>query len=154
VVASVIQLTLALAVMIGLAWQVTLVTLMLLPIFVLLARRMGCRITDLRREAVELNASMGNQMTERFSAPGAVLAKLSGRPEEETREFAERASRPREIGVRSAMVSRVFVATLSLASALAQALIYGLGGYLAVTGTVAPGTVVVLALLLTSSTRP
>jgi ABC-type multidrug transport system fused ATPase/permease subunit len=97
---------------------------------------------------------MGNQMTERFSAPGATLVKLFGRPDEEAQEFGERAERIRDIGVRTAMVSRVFVAALSLVSALAQALVYGLGGWLAVTGRIEPGTVVTLALLLTRLYTP
>src|SRR5919109_666484 len=142
VLSNVIQLTLALAVMITLAWQVTLLALLLLPIFVLPARRMGRRIADLRREAADLNAAMSNQMTERFSAPGATLVKLFGRPEEEAREFGERAGRVRDLGVRTAMVSRVFVTALSLVSALAQALVYGLGGYLAVTGVIEAGPLV------------
>jgi len=154
VLSNVIQLTLALAVMIGLAWQVTILALVLLPIFVLPARRMGRRIADLRRESADLNAQMSSRMTERFSAPGATLVKLFGRPEEEAREFGERAERVRDIGVRTAMVSRVFVTALSLVSALAQALVYGLGGYLAVTGAIAPGTVVTLALLLTRLYTP
>jgi ABC-type multidrug transport system fused ATPase/permease subunit len=140
--------------MISLAWQVTLLALLLLPIFVLPARRMGRTIADLRRESADLNASMSTQMTERFSAPGATLVKLFGRPEEEAREFGERAERVRDIGVRTAMVSRVFVTALSLVSALAQALVYGLGGYLAVTGQIEPGTVVTLALLLTRLYTP
>lgn len=154
VLSNVIQLTLALAVMIGLAWQVTLLALVLLPMFVLPARRMGPRIAALRRDAADLNASMSSQMTERFSAPGATLVKLFGRPEEEAREFGGRADRVRDIGVRTAMVSRVFVTALSLVSALAQALVYGLGGYLAVTGAIPPGTVVTLALLLTRLYTP
>src|SRR5918996_698853 len=148
VLSNSIQLALALGVMITLAWQVTLLALVLLPIFVIPARRFGRRLADLRREAADLNAGMGNQMTERFSAPGATLVKLFGRPEEEVQEFGERAERVRDIGVRTAMVSRVFVTALSLVSALAQALVYGLGGYLAVTGAIEPGTVVTLALLL------
>ena len=140
--------------MIGLAWQVTVLALVLLPIFVLPARRMGRRIADLRRESADLNAQMSSRMTERFSAPGATLVKLFGRPEEEAREFGDRAERVRDIGVRTAMVSRVFVTALSLVSALAQALVYGLGGYLAVTGAIAPGTVVTLALLLTRLYSP
>ncbi|WP_214370043.1 ABC transporter ATP-binding protein [Pseudonocardia sp. H11422] len=151
---NVIQLALALVVMITLAWQVTLLALILLPIFVLPARRMGRTIADLRRESANLNAGMSTQMTERFSAPGATLVKLFGRPEEESREFGERAERVRDIGVRTAMVSRVFVTALSLVSALAQALVYGLGGYLAVTGQIAAGTVVTLALLLTRLYTP
>ncbi|HVL85269.1 MAG TPA: ABC transporter ATP-binding protein [Pseudonocardia sp.] len=154
VLSNVIQLVLALAVMITLAWQVTLLALLLLPVFVLPARRMGRRIADLRREAAELNAGMGSQMTERFSAPGATLVKLFGRPQEEADEFGARAVRIRDIGVRTAMVSRVFVTALSLVSALAQALVYGLGGYLAVTGRIEPGTVVTLALLLSRLYTP
>jgi ABC-type multidrug transport system fused ATPase/permease subunit len=154
VLSNSVQLALALGVMISLAWQVTLLALLLLPIFVLPARRMGRTIADLRRESADLNAGMSTQMTERFSAPGATLVKLFGRPEEETREFGERAERVRDIGVRTAMVSRVFVTALSLVSALAQALVYGLGGYLAVTGQIEPGTVVTLALLLTRLYTP
>ncbi len=154
VVSNVIQLTLAVAVMITLAWQVTLLALVLLPIFVIPARRMGRRIADLRRDAADLNAGLSNQMTERFSAPGATLVKLFGRPEDEIAEFADRAVRIRDIGVRTAMVSRVFVTALSLVSALAQALIYGLGGWLAVTGRIEAGTVVTLALLLTRLYSP
>ncbi|HYH30307.1 MAG TPA: ABC transporter ATP-binding protein [Pseudonocardia sp.] len=154
VLSNSIQLALALGVMITLAWQVTLLALVLLPIFVLPARRFGRRLAELRREAADLNAGMGNQMTERFSAPGATLVKLFGRPEEEAAEFGERAERVRDIGVRTAMVSRVFVTALSLVSALAQALVYGLGGWLAVTGRLEPGTVVTLALLLTRLYTP
>ena len=154
VLSNVIQLTLALAVMITLAWQVTLLALLLLPVFVLPARRMGRTIADLRRESADLNAGMSTQMTERFSAPGATLVKLFGRPDEEAADFGARAQRVRDIGVRTAMVSRVFVTALSLVSALAQALVYGLGGYLAVTGRIEPGTVVTLALLLTRLYTP
>lgn len=154
VVANVIQVTLALAVMIGLAWQVTLLALVLLPIFLIPARRMGRRIAALRRESAELNAAMNTQMTERFSAPGATLVKLFGDPEKEARAFGEHAQRVGDIGVRTALVSRAFVTALSLVSALAQALVYGLGGYLVVTGVIAAGTVVTLALLLTRLYTP
>jgi ABC-type multidrug transport system fused ATPase/permease subunit len=147
-VSNVIQLVLVLAVMIGLAWQVTVLALVLVPLFLLPARRIGGTIAGLRRESANLNAGMTSQMTERFSAPGATLVKLFGRPDREADEFGAKAARVRDIGVRTAMVSRVFTTSLSLLSALAQALVYGLGGYLAVTGKIAPGTVVSLALLL------
>jgi len=147
-VSNVIQLVLVLAVMIGLAWQVTVLALVLVPLFLLPARRIGGTIAGLRRESANLNAGMTSQMTERFSAPGATLVKLFGRPEREADEFGTKAARVRDIGVRTAMVSRVFTTSLSLLSALAQALVYGLGGYLAVTGRIAPGTVVSMALLL------
>nr|WP_231974491.1 ABC transporter ATP-binding protein [Pseudonocardia sp. HH130630-07] len=154
VLANSIQLVLAVAVMIGLAWQVTVLAMLLLPVFVLPARRMGTWLAELRREAAELNATMGNQMTERFSAPGATLVKLFGDPADEAAVFRGQVSRVRDIGVRSAMVSRLFVTALQLVSALAQALIYGLGGYLAVTGRIPAGTVVALGLLLTRLYTP
>ncbi|XVS62418.1 ABC transporter ATP-binding protein [Actinosynnema sp. CA-299493] len=154
VVTNVIQLGLSLGVMFTLSWQVTALALVLLPVFVIPARRMGSRMADLQREASTLNAGMTTQMTERFSAPGATLVKLFGRPEAETAEFDERAARVRDIGVRTAMATRWFMTGLTLVSALAQALVYGLGGYLALTGHLAAGTVVSLALLLTRLYSP
>ncbi|MDN5915418.1 MAG: ABC transporter ATP-binding protein/permease [Pseudonocardia sp.] len=154
VLSNSIQLVLAVAVMIGLAWQVTVLAILLLPVFVLPARRMGNWIAELRREAADLNAAMGNQMTERFSAPGATLVKLFGDPQAEATVFRAQVAKVRDIGVRSAMVSRIFVTALSLVSALAQALIYGFGGYLAVTGQIPAGTVVALGLLLTRLYTP
>jgi ATP-binding cassette subfamily B protein len=97
---------------------------------------------------------MGNQMTERFSAPGATLVKLFARPERESLEFAVRASRVRDIGVRTAMVQTVFMTALMLVSSLALALVYGLGGWFALQGTMQPGDVVALALLITRLYAP
>ncbi len=153
-VTNVIQLVLAVAVMVALAWQITLLALVLLPVFVLPARRMGRRIAALQRESADLNAAMTGQMTERFSAGGATLVKLFGRPDAEAAEFGDRADRVRGVGVRTAMVNRIFLTCLTLVSALAQALVYGLGGYLAVTGSLDAGTVVSLALLLTRLYSP
>ncbi|WP_188316973.1 ABC transporter ATP-binding protein [Solihabitans fulvus] len=153
-VTNVIQLALSLGVMFTLSWQVTALALVLLPVFVLPARRMGNRMADLQREAAGLNAGMTTQMTERFSAPGATLVKLFGRPKPEAEEFGDRARRVRDIGIRNAMATRWFMTGLTLVSALAQALVYGLGGYLALTGHLAAGTVVSLALLLTRLYAP
>ena len=153
-VTNVIQLVLSVGVMLTLSWQVTLLALVLLPIFVLPARRMGKRMADLQRESAGLNASMTTQMTERFSAPGATLVKLFGHPRVELEEFGGRAARVRDIGIKSAMLTRWFMTSLTLVSALAQALVYGLGGYLAITGALSPGTVVALALLLTRLYTP
>jgi ABC-type multidrug transport system fused ATPase/permease subunit len=153
-VTNVIQLALSLAVMLTLSWQVTVIALVLLPIFVIPARRLGRRMAGLQREAANLNAGMTTQMTERFSAPGATLVKLFGRPVQEADDFGVRAGRVRDIGVRTAMLTRWFMTSLTLVSALAQALVYGLGGYLALTGKLAPGTVVALALLLTRLYAP
>jgi ATP-binding cassette subfamily C protein len=154
VVGNLVQLALTLAVMLSLSWQVTLLALVLLPVFVLPARRMGRRLAALEREAADHNAAMGTQMTERFSAPGATLIKLFGRPADETREFVSRAARVRDIGVRTAMVQWVFVSALTLVSALALALVYGVGGRLALSGGVSSGDVVALALLLTRLYAP
>lgn len=154
VVGNVVTLALTLAVMLSLSWQVTVFALVLLPVFVLPARRMGRRMAELNREAADLNAAMGAQMTERFSAPGATLVKLFGRPADETREFVARAARVRDIGVRTAMVQWMFVSALTLVSALALALVYGLGGWFALRGALDPGDVVALALLLTRLYAP
>jgi ATP-binding cassette, subfamily B, bacterial len=154
VVGNLVQLALTLGVMLSLSWQVTVLALVLLPLFVLPARRMGRRLAALEREAADHNAAMGTQMTERFSAPGATLIKLFGRPADKTREFVARAARVRDIGVRTAMVQWVFVSALTLVSALALALVYGVGGWLALSGGVSSGDVVALALLLTRLYAP
>ncbi|MEV0600513.1 ABC transporter ATP-binding protein [Streptomyces sp. NPDC050315] len=154
VVGNLVTLILTLVVMLGLSWQITLIALVLLPVFVLPARRVGRRLAQLRREAAEHNATMGTQMTERFSAPGATLVKLFGRPEQESAEFAARARRVRDIGVRTAMVQTFFVTALTLVSALALAVVYGLGGFFALRGSLEPGAIVSLALLLTRLYAP
>jgi ABC-type multidrug transport system fused ATPase/permease subunit len=143
-----------LIVMFGVSWQITLLALVLLPIFVLPARRMGAKLARLEREAAGHDAAMSTQMTERFSAPGATLVKLFGRPDRESAEFAVRARRVRDIGVRTAMVQFVFITALTLVSALALALVYGLGGFFALTGSLDAGAVVALALLLTRLYAP
>ncbi|WP_228770324.1 ABC transporter ATP-binding protein [Actinokineospora alba] len=154
VVGNLVTLALTLVVMIGISWQITLLALVLLPVFVIPARRMGARLAGLQRAAAEHNAAMSTQMTERFSAPGATLVKLFGRPADESREFAVRAGRVRDIGVRTAMLQWVFFTALTLVSALALALVYGLGGVLAISGSLDPGAVVALALLLTRLYAP
>ena len=154
VVSNVVTLLLTLIVMLRLSWQITLLALVLLPVFVLPARRMGSRLAALRREAANHNAVMMTQMTERFSAPGATLVKLYGRPEEESAEFETRVRRVRDIGVRSSMLQSVFVTALTLVSALALAVVYGLGGFYALRGDLDAGAVVSLALLLTRLYAP
>ena len=148
VVSNVIALVLTLAVMLRLSWSITLLALVLLPVFVIPARRMGSRLAHLEREAADHNSAMTTQMTERFNAPGATLVKLFGRPAREEAEFGARAGRVAAIGVRTAMGQYVFMTALALVSALALALVYGLGGWLAVHDRLEPGTVVTLALLL------
>ncbi|MCP2335044.1 ABC-type multidrug transport system fused ATPase/permease subunit [Actinomadura rupiterrae] len=154
VVSNLVTLLLTLAVMVSISWQVTLLALVLLPVFVLPARRMGRRLAGLRREAAANDAAMSTQMTERFSAPGATLVKLFGRPARESAEFAVRARRVHDIGVRTAMLQHVFITSLTVVSALALALVYGLGGFLSLRHQLDAGAVVALALLLTRLYAP
>ncbi|MEV4237928.1 MULTISPECIES: ABC transporter ATP-binding protein [unclassified Nocardia] len=154
VVTNLVTLALTVAVMVRISWQITLLALVLLPVFVVPVRRMGNRLAGLQREAAGLNAAMSTQMTERFSAPGATLVKLFGRPQQESDEFALRARRVRDIGVRTAMLQTVFVTSLTLVSALALALVYGLGGWYALRGQLDAGAVVSLSLLLTRLYTP
>lgn len=149
VVSNLVQLVLTLAVMAGINWQLTVLSVLLLPIFLFPARYVGKRLARLRREASDLNASMNDQMTERFNAGGATLVKLFGRPETESAEFSARAGRVRGIGVRTALLMSVFMNSLTLVSTLALALVYGLGGWFALNGALDAGSVVALALLLT-----
>ncbi|MCT1640693.1 ABC transporter ATP-binding protein/permease [Dietzia cinnamea] len=149
VVSNLVQLVLTLAVMAGINWQITVLSVLLLPIFLFPARYVGRRLARLRREASDLNASMNDQMTERFNAGGATLVKLFGRPSAESAEFAARAGRVRGIGVRTALLMSVFMNSLTLVSTLALALVYGLGGWFALNGGLDAGSVVALALLLT-----
>ena len=154
VVGNIVTLAITLVVMVGISWQITLLALLLLPIFVVPARHMGARLAQLSREAANHNSVMNTQMTERVSAPGATLVKLFGRPAQESREFAVRATRVRDIGVRTAMLQSVFVTALTLVSALALALVYGLGSFYALRDQLDPGSVVAMAMLLTRLYSP
>lgn len=148
VVTNAIALVITAGVMFSLSWKITALAILLLPLFLIPARRVGAKVGALQREAAGHNAAMTSQMTERFSAPGATLVKLFGRPDEEVTEFTRRAGRVRDIGVRSALSMEVFFQALGLVSGLALALVYGLGGYLALEGDLAADTVVTMALLI------
>ncbi|MFC4909273.1 ABC transporter ATP-binding protein [Actinomadura gamaensis] len=154
VVSNVISLVLVLVTMLVLSWQVTLIALLLLPIFVLPAKWVGKRLQAVSREQMQLDAEMSSLMTERFNVAGAMLAKLYGRPAEEEETFAGRAARVRDIGVVSAMYGRVFFTALTLVAALATAMVYGVGGFLVVDGQFQLGTLVALATLLTRMYGP
>ncbi|GAA4600217.1 ATP-binding cassette subfamily B protein [Actinoplanes octamycinicus] len=149
VLSNVIQLVLTAVVMFSLSWPITVLSLLLLPVFIIPARRVGARLAEITRESYNLDAKMNATMTERFNVSGALLVKLFGRPDAEAARFGERAERVRDIGVQQAMFSRTFFVAMLLVASLAQALTYGLGGWLAVHGQVSAGTVVTLALLLT-----
>src|SRR4051794_29262139 len=149
VVSNGIGVTLTLIAMFFLSWQITLMSLVLLPVFIIPARLIGGKLQDLTRESYALNAQMNTTMTERFNVSGALLVKLFGRPEQEDEAFRDKAGRVRDIGVTSAMYGRVFFAALTLVASLATALVYGFGGVLAPRGSLGVGTVVALSAYLT-----
>lgn len=148
VVSNGISLVVVTIAMLALSWPITLVSLAMLPVFLIPARYVGRRLAGLTREAMALNAEMSSTMTERFNVAGALLVKLFGRPEAERDQFSRRAGRVADIGVRIAMANRVFFTALTLVAALATALVYGIGGILAIDGVLTVGTLVALAALL------
>ncbi len=149
VVSNLISVTLVLIVMFFLSWQITVISLIILPVFVLPAKRIGRRLSVITRESYNLNAQMNNTMNERFNVSGALLVKLFGRPKEERDAFESKAGRVRDIGVTQAMYARFFIAALTLTAALATAVVYGWGGVQVVDGALQLGTVVALAAYLT-----
>ena len=154
VVMNIVTLGVTLVVMFTTSWQITLVALLLLPIFLFPARTIGRRIAEQTRERAQRNAAMGDQMTERFSAPGATLVKLFGEQHHESQVFSDRADGVRESGVRISVWTSVFMTMLTLVSSLALAAVYGIGGYQAITGGLNAGDVVTMALLLTRLYAP
>jgi ATP-binding cassette subfamily B protein len=149
VLSNVVSLILVLTTMFLLSWQITLIALLLLPVFFLPARWVGRKLQTITRESMQLNAGMSQTMTERFNVSGALLVKIFGRLPEEAENFGGKAARVRDIGVVSAMYSRVFFAALTLIASLATAMVYGVGGLLAIDGQIEVGTLVALAALLT-----
>ena len=154
IVGSIFTLALTLAAMFTLSWQITVVALVMLPLFLLPARRIGRKLATITVESYNLSAAMNSTMTERFNVAGALLVKIFGRPEEEDAAFAGKAARVRDIGVRTAMYGRVFFAALVLVASLATALVYGWGGVQAVHHRLDVGTVVALAAYLTQLYGP
>ena len=148
VLGNLISVTIVLITMFALSWQITLVSLILVPLFLLPARFMGRRLQALTREQMTLNAEMSSQMTERFNVSGAMLVKLFGRPDAEAGLFSGRAARVRDIGIRIAMANRWFFTALTLVAALATAVTYGLGGNLVIDGAITLGTLLALVALL------
>ncbi|WP_137121578.1 ABC transporter ATP-binding protein [Segeticoccus rhizosphaerae] len=148
VVSNAVSLVLIVTTMAYMSWPLTLAALALLPFFLIPARLMGRRLAGLTYESMNYNADLGSRMTERFNVAGALLVKLFGRAEIEDAEYAERAGRVRDMGVRIAVNRTVFLVMLTLVASLATAMVYGLGGIMAVNGTLTVGTLVALAALL------
>ncbi|HEY7936122.1 MAG TPA: ABC transporter ATP-binding protein [Candidatus Limnocylindrales bacterium] len=149
VIGNAIGVVITLIAMVFLSWQITLVGLALLPIIILPARFVGRRIQAITLESYNLNASMTSMMAERFNVAGALLVKLFGQPEIEIQRFEDKAGRVRDIGVKRAMYTRVFMAAVLLTATLATALTFGWGGLLAADGTLQVGTLVALTAYLT-----
>jgi len=148
VLSNVLSLVVILVTLFYLSWLVSVITLAMIPLFILTARLVGRRMQRLTRESMQLNAEMGSTMTERFNVAGAMLVKLFGRPREETDTFSLRAGRVRDIGVVTAMYGQVFFVALTLLASLVTAVVYGLGGTLVINGTFQIGTLVALTTLL------
>ncbi len=148
VVSNLLSVALVLGAMFVMSWQVTLLALVLLPLFILPARLIAGRLREATAETYRLNATMAQTMTERFNVAGAVLAKVFGRSQESSQEFAGKAARVRDIGVTTSMYGAIFRVSLTLVAALAVALVYGVGGVFAVEGALGIGTVVALTAYL------
>src|SRR5947209_4540759 len=148
VLSNLLSLVVILITLFYLSWQVSLIALAMIPLFILPARLVGRRMQRLTRESMQLNAELGSTMTERFNVAGAMLVKLFGRPREETDAFSLRAGRVRDIGVVTAIYGQVFFVALTLLASLVTAVVYGLGGILVINGTFQIGTLVALTTLL------
>ena len=148
VVSNAVSLALIIGGMLYLSWQLTLASLLLVPVFLIPARAMGGRLAALAHQQMSLNADLGTRMTERFNVAGALLVKIYGDPRVEDREYSERAEKVRDVGVRIAVNRSVFFVGLTLVAALATALVYGVGGVMAVDGGLTVGTLLALTALL------
>jgi ATP-binding cassette subfamily B protein len=154
VVSNVINLAVVLTIMLSLQWKLTILTLLVLPLFIWPARRIGPRMQKLTREGMQLNAEMNNLTVERFNVAGAMLAKLFGKQASERDRFAERAAGVRDIGVRTAIYGRILFVALGLVAAVGTAVVYLVGGNLAISGTLTPGTVVAFMIYVGQMYQP
>ena len=154
IVSNVIGVGSILIVMLALHWRLTLLALVVLPLFLVPSRYLGRALVGITREQMNLNAQMNTLMTERFNVAGALVAKLFGRPKDEAASFARRAGRVRDIGVRLALYMRVFFVLLGLVAAVGTAVVYWVGGRAVISGAISSGTLVAFALLVTQLYAP
>jgi ATP-binding cassette, subfamily B, bacterial len=154
VVSNVVVLVTTLTAMLALEWRLTLLALIVLPVFIVPARRIGRRLQDISREQMQHNAAMNTQMTERFNVSGAALVKLFGSLDRESTAFGRRADAVRDAGIRAAMLGRVFFVALGLVAAVGTVAIYGVGAQLAISKDISDGTLVALAALVTRIYQP
>jgi ATP-binding cassette, subfamily B, bacterial len=142
IVTNIIEAIALLAVMFTLEWRLTLVSVLILPLFIIAARRLGTVLRDIARQGMEMNAQMNAHMNETLNIGGALLVKLFGRANEEEKRFRERAANVRDVGIRRAVVGSTFFVIFGLVSAIGTALVYGLGGYFVITDVFTVGTIV------------
>jgi ATP-binding cassette subfamily B protein len=154
VVSNVVVLVTTLAAMLALEWKLTLLSLVVLPVFVAPAKRVGQRLGLIAREQMDLNAQMNTQMNERFNVSGAIVVKLFGRREREVSIFSARAAGVRDTGIKAALYGRVFFVALGLVGAMGAAAIYGVGAHLVVSGGITAGTLVAMAALVQRIYQP
>lgn len=154
VVSNVIVLITTLIAMFYLEWRLTIIGILVLPIFIIPAKRVGRRLSAITRRGFDLNAVMNTQMTERFNVSGALLVKLFGNRKRENKEFSDRAAEVRDVGIQSAMYSRTFLIALALVGAIGTALVYWIGGQLVISDAISLGTLVALAALVTRIYEP
>jgi ATP-binding cassette subfamily B protein len=147
-VSTILTLILVLIAMFYLSWQISIVSLVLIPCFIFCGKLIGKRLQRLAREQMQLDAEMGSMMNERFSVDGAMLTKLYGRPDEESSLFANRAGRVRDVSIMAAVYSRALFIVLTMLIALVYAMVYGLGGSLVIHGVLKIGTLVAMVTLL------
>ena len=148
VLSNFLTMSLIVAAMILLSWQITIISLLLLPIFLLPTKWVGKQIQMLTLKSFSLNAEMSSIMTERFNVSGALLVSLYGRPENEKRNFRSKARNVADIGIQTAMLSRVFYLTILSIAAIATAIAYGIGGHLAIAGSISVGSLLAITTLL------
>jgi ATP-binding cassette subfamily B protein len=148
VVSNVISLVLVAGTMAYLSWQITAISLVLLPLFIYPTKWVGRRIQALTRQSFDLNAKMSSTMTERFNVSGAILVSLYGDPDKESKAFSTRARKVADIGIKTAMLNRLFFISLTSVAAVATAIAYGVGGHLALDGSLTVGTLLALTALL------
>jgi ATP-binding cassette, subfamily B, bacterial len=154
VVGNVVTLTVTLAVMLGLEWRLTILTLLVLPAFIIPARRIGKHLVRITREGMQLNASMNNTVAERFNVAGALVVKLFGKHDRELGQFKSRAERVRDIGISSAMYQRVLFVSLGLVASVGTAIVYYVGGNLVISGALSIGTVAAFAVYVSQIYTP
>ncbi|HRQ33835.1 MAG TPA: ABC transporter ATP-binding protein, partial [Anaerolineales bacterium] len=140
IVTNLVQAVALLAVMLTLEWRLTIVSVLILPLFIITAQRLGIVLRDIARKAMDMNAQMNAHMNETLNIGGALLVKLFGRTKEEETRFRERAAGVRDVGIRRAVVGSSFFVIFGLVSAVGTALVYGLGGYFVITDVFTVGT--------------